>query len=242
MRTMPPLEGSLAEVPLLTEDEAERAWRGVHELRPRWTRRDPTLPFFTLGAASYLDATNGRFAAYRDLARSYNPLLRKHFDWLLERLAEAFSRHVGKPAVYADALALPGFHIFQAHPAFAADAASVHYDLQYQGIDWNAIGPVDTSDQRSLTLAIRLPAAGAGLRIWDIDAREMAALAPERQRERRAANRRPTTVAYRVGRLVIHSGHHLHQIAAMRDQAPDDERVTLQAHAVSGPEHWVIYW
>ncbi len=242
MGIMPPLEGSLAEVPLLTDEECERAWRDVHELRPRWIRRDAALPFFTLGAASYLDATSGRYAAYRELARATNPLLRDRFGWLLERLADAVARHVGKPAVYADDLALPGFHVFLAHPAFAGDTASIHYDLQYQGIDWSAVGTVDTSDQRSLTLAIRLPCAGAGLRIWDVDARDMASLSPEEQRRRRAERRHPRTVAYRTGCLVIHSGHHLHQIAGMRDQRPDDERVTLQAHAASGPERWVVYW
>jgi len=236
------LEDSLEEVGLLTEDEAGRAWETVHELRPHWTRRHEQVPFFTLGAASYLDATNARFAAYQDRALESNIILRQRFGWLLDRLAAAVSELVGKPAVYSDRLALPGFHVFLADPAFAADTASIHYDLQYQGIDWKEIGPVDTSDQRSLTLPIRLPAAGAGLRMWDIDAREMAVVSPEEQRARKAANRLPRYVPYRVGRLVVHSGHHLHQIAGMRDQRPDDERVTLQAHAVAGPDHWVIYW
>ncbi len=239
---MASLRDSLSEIPLLSEAETERAWRSVHELRPHWIQRHEELPFFTLGAASYLDATNGRFAAYQERARLSNPLLSEHFEWLLARLAAGFSDQVGKPAVYSEHLALPGFHVFLADPAFGKETASIHCDLQYQGIDWSQVGEVDTRDQRSLTLSIRLPAAGGGLRIWDIDSREMALLSPEEQRERRSANRSPSFIPYKPGWLVIHSGHHLHQIAAMKEQRPEDERVTLQAHAVSASDRWVVYW
>lgn len=236
------LDGSVHEIPLLDEGEAERACNRVHELRSHWVQRHDELPFFTLGAASYLDATNGHTEAYREKARRFNPLLREHFGWLLDRLVRGFSAHVGRPAVFDERLALPGFHVFLAHPAFAANTASIHYDLQYQSIDWTEVGAVNADEQRSLTLAIRLPASGAGLRIWDIDAREMAALDPEAQREWRAAHRRPTRIRYRVGTLLVHSGHHLHQIAPLEDQRPDDQRVTLQAHALPAGDRWVLYW
>ena len=227
---------------MLTEREATKACGIVHELRDHWIHRHAVLPFYTLGAASYLDATGGRFAAYQELARRSNPVLAEHFGWLFNRVRQGFESLVGKPVSFGDRLALPGFHVFLAHPAFTEATASIHYDLQYQGIDWSEVGAVDTADQRSLTLSVSLPAAGAGLRIWDIDAREMARLTVEEQRARRAANRQPTYVPYTVGSLVIHTGHHLHQIAPLRDQRPEDERITLQAHAVPTGDRWVMYW
>ena len=236
------LEGSVHEIRLLDDGEADRVWAKVHDLRTDWVQRHDELPFFTLGAASYLDATNGRFADYQAKARRFNPLLREHFGWLLDRLAERFSEHVGRTAFYDERLALPGFHVFLAHPAFASNTASVHYDLQYQSIDWTEIGAANADEQRSLTLAVRLPASGAGLRIWDIDARDMAGLDPDAQRDWRAAHRRPTRVRYGTGLLLVHSGHHLHQIAPLEDQRPGDERVTLQAHGLPVGDRWLLYW
>ncbi len=239
---MPTLQESIQQVAVLNAAEAERAWRTVHELREHWVPRRGEIPFYTLGAASYLDAANGHFAAYQERARHTNPLLAEHFGWLLDRLAEAFSRLVNWPVFYSDRLALPGFHVFLSHPSFATEASSIHHDLQYQSIDWSEIGVIDPTQQRSLTLSVRLPASGAGLRIWDLDVLEMAKMSEEQQRAWGAAHRKPIYVPYQVGTLLIHGGHRLHQIAPIKDQRPEDERVTLQAHALPAGDRWVMYW
>jgi hypothetical protein len=48
-------------------------------------------PFFTLGAASYLDARKGQFAHYQSLARQGNPELAATFGWVHEKLRRAVS-------------------------------------------------------------------------------------------------------------------------------------------------------
>ena len=47
-----------------------------------------------------------------------------------------------------------------------------------------------------------------------------------------------------MGVMAIHSGHLFHQIAPFVDPLPDDERLTLQAHAlpVNEGERWIVYW
>ena len=81
----------------------------VHAARPRRTRRDSVHPFFTLRAASYLDARKGQFAPYQSLAREGNPVLAATFGWVHEKLREAVSTVVGSEVRYDDRLALPGF-------------------------------------------------------------------------------------------------------------------------------------
>ena len=96
-------------IPVLDAAEVARVHADVHAARPRWTRRDPVHPFFTLGAASYRDARKGQFAHYQSLARAGNPELAATFGWVHEKLRRAVSGVVGSEARYDDRLALPGF-------------------------------------------------------------------------------------------------------------------------------------
>lgn len=41
---------------LLTEEECSKVLSTVYELKEFWLKRNPDIPFYTLGAASYLDA------------------------------------------------------------------------------------------------------------------------------------------------------------------------------------------
>src|SRR5688572_18170393 len=145
-------------IPVLDAAEVARVHADVHAARPHWTRRDPVHPFFTLGAASYLDARKGQFAHYQALARAGNPALAETFGWVHEKLRRAVSAVVGSEARYDDRLALPGFHVHLRDPAQVIPPASIHFDLQFELIDWGQIGVADGREQLSLTLAIALPA------------------------------------------------------------------------------------
>ena len=57
-----------------------------------------------------------------------------------------------------------------------------------------------------------------------------------------AKSRTRTFHPYTPGVLMLHSGHTLHQIAAVDKAYPDDERITLQAHGLHCDGGWTIYW
>lgn len=232
------------EVEILTATECGRVHEAVHDLRGAWTRRRPGLPFFTLGAASYLDAAQDGFIAYVERAAVTNPVLASHFGWLQERLLEAVSDLVGAPAVHAPVFALPGFHIFEYHQGFARPIASKHFDLQYERLNWTGIGEPEPERQLSLTLSIRLPSGGAALRLWHVGWDEVRNADADERRRLAAAHRTPELRPYNEGRLAVHSGHLLHQIAPFTDPRPGDERLTLQAHAlpVDSGDRWIVYW
>jgi hypothetical protein len=230
------------ELTLISRTEQDRVRSDVFALRKLWTKRLEEVPFFTLGAASYLDSKDGQFAAYREHARRLNPELWQRFDWLYRKLAKALEQEKGERVFFEpEHLALPGFHIFLSDPRFS-EPASVHFDLQYEHIDWSAWSGTDLSRQLSLTLSIRLPAKGAGLMLWDIHHLQLQGLPEEERKRILQENRTPTFHRYREGDLIMHSGHKLHQIAPMRDMLPDDERITLQAHAMPTDEGWLLYW
>jgi hypothetical protein len=118
----------------------------------------------------------------------------------------------------------------------------VHFDLQGALHDWAAVGGVDLGRQVSATLPISLPRKGAGLRIWNVDKRRIDAMRPEARQRWMAENRRCETHAYAPGRIALHSGYLLHQMAPMPGMAAQDERITLQAHAAPGADGWLLYW
>ncbi len=228
---------------LLTPPECEAVAAALHDLSPHWTRRDTELPFFTLGAASYLDATNGRADEYRRKAQLKNPILIATFDWLHQRLAESLSKALGERCFYdpTGALARPGFHIFQSHEAFTRPIASIHFDQQYENVDFSHFPNATFDAHLSVTLAIRLPKSGAGLTFWPIHYRDLAAL-PKEQRRVRLTGLTPTEHPYQEGWAVAHSGHQLHQITPARSMERGDERITLQAHGVRVGDGIVLYW
>jgi hypothetical protein len=226
---------------LLSREECGAVRSSVMALRDNWLQRDPQLPFFTLGAASYLDAKTDR-EDYRAKAREFNPLLSRHFGWLYEKLAAQLASHFAAPVSYAAALALPGYHVYLAHPVFEKPIASIHCDTQYSLHDWSGAGRADFTRPMSFTLSIALPQCGGGLNTWDeLQYEELAGLTPQAL-ARRLEGSAPRYIDYEVGQLVLHSGHVVHQAAPAARIVEGDKRITLQGHALSCDGEWVLYW
>ena len=225
---------------LLDTQQCECVVEEILALRAHWTARDESVPFFTLGAASYLDARQSE-SAYRRQAVELNPLLRERFGWLLERVRDKVSEQTGLLAEWAPAAAVPGFHIFLACWVFTLAPSAIHFDTQHRLLDWTGIPDPDFSDILSYTLPVQLPRTGGGLNVWNIDQRNF----PDtRSKEFFDAARglRPTYRAYRVGELVMHSGNLLHQMAATARMHDDDRRITLQGHGIRAGGRIYLYW
>lgn len=231
---------NIARLELLDRDECETARASVFELRDRWLRRDPELPFFTLGAASYLDARPDP-QNYYSIVRDFNPLLSRRFAWLYEKLAARLAAHWGARVKYAPDLALPGYHVYLAHPVFEQPVASIHCDTQYQLLDWTRVESADFVNPMSFTLSIALPQCGGGLNIWPQHYGELVGRDPG-TRANNTGSRTPDYFPYALGELALHSGHMVHQAAPARRLREGDERITLQGHALACGDTWILYW
>jgi hypothetical protein len=169
----------------------------------------------------------------------------RHFGGLLNQVATAIATTLEQSATYEHILAVPGFHIFDTAAIPRAPTASVHFDLQYQQIDWALQGGADPASAISFTLPILLPKGGAGLNFWDVTLGEMRYLQNYgfvrsvgdvvRLRERKR-------LPYRLGTLVMHSGHLLHQIGETSEVAARDQRITLQGHGMLSGGRIKLYW
>jgi hypothetical protein len=237
----------LTQIPVLDPGECEMVAAGVCDLRSQWVPRggQPTS-FFTLGVASYQDlASAAAGIPQRDYYREApicNALIAGKFGWLLRRVQDALGELLGTGTQFSPHLALPGFHIFDYHAIPTADVASIHFDLQYQLIDWSDNGPApDFTQPISFTLPARLPAGGGGINGWDLTYEEMI-LGRHFDLSVFLGTRRKTFHRYSLGTLAIHSGHRLHQIAGVSDVRPGDQRITLQGHGVRRGRDWVLYW
>ncbi|MGI8745777.1 MAG: hypothetical protein ACR2NN_25015 [Bryobacteraceae bacterium] len=230
---------TIQDLEILSEQECSELRDLLFRLRTSWLKRNPALPFFTLGAASYLDAVSGR-EGYCDKALRFNPILRENMDWLYRRVQGALEPVLGSPVRYAENLALPGFHIYLSSKVFEKPIASIHCDSQYNLHEWN-YPDADLTQPISFTLSIALPKNGGGLNVWDVNYQDIAGLTPP-EIAGLMSSRKPVYHSYRVGHLVLHSGHVVHQAAPGVDVQPEDERITLQGHGLYANGAWQLYW
>lgn len=206
-------------LPILDRAACEDWVLAVSLLSGHWRRRHAVVPFYTLGQAAYLDGDSGDYHD-RGERRRNNTLLRSRFLPLLERVAHALQPWAGLPMKLATMeAALPGFHIYLPHPAFAGPVAKRHRDFQYlQAFPGCAVGPGDVF---SFTLPLSNP-DGSGLTLWP------------------TAESEPIRLLYGVGELVVHDGlsDHRADLACNGDL----ERITLQGHGLRRGDHFLLYW
>jgi hypothetical protein len=209
----------------MLDEAASQAWANlVLSMPSQWTQRHPSVPFFTLGMAAYLDAKSSpampsSIYAQRSVRDASNAILMAHFEPLYGLLCLAIGQYFGVNAhLIADQAALPGFHIHQPHPVFANEVASVHRDLQFQ-----QVFPLESFEPHEVftfTLPLSIP-PGAGLNLW---------IKGEKQFH-----------PYRAGELVIHSGLQTHQ-AALCCSGTVAPRIALQGHGVLRKNTTALYW
>jgi hypothetical protein len=226
----------------LERKESQSVLSEIHSLRSHWVARmGESLPFFTLGSASYLDSGFDSDFGYKKKVKRTNPLLKEHFLWLYQKIQETLMAYTGQKVLFDETLAYPGFHIFEYSPYFKEAVASVHFDLQFESISWDSYQKIEKDKTLSFTLPITLPKAGGGLLYWNLSyeiGKEMSDDEIDAYTTKTAANYIP----YEIGKLVVHKGQILHQIAPAKNMEPKDERITLQGHALFCDGAYRIYW
>jgi hypothetical protein len=205
-------------------------------LRDRRPERPGT--FITYGRAAYIDAGRPDSDPERDyhaIVEAENELLERLLGDLYPRLLAKLEELLGEPAVYApELLALPGIHLFRGEGITSASGSGSHFDVQFQPLRFPR--PPDDAQPISVTLPLRLPAGGSGLRIHPLTYTDFL-------RGGRVAREPSIYEEYEVGVLVVHRGLFLHGIAApRRDFGPEEERITLQCHGIRAGGTWFIYW
>lgn len=197
-----------------------------------------TTCFYTLGHAAYRDCRDPvNRLRYFEGAPHLNELLVDHFRPLYQSVIARLEATLGEPCTLAEWQAIPGFHVWleSGIPRRGFDVGSVHFDLQYLDNGLRGDQRPTAADVVSLTLPIRLPRAGGGLNVWDIEY-------PQPAGSEIWPFARMTQIHYEIGTLVLHTGHELHQIAPVKSMVAGDERICLQGHAMRQNGRWLLYW
>ena len=234
------MRDTISSVSVLTQQECREVRSVVYELKEFWLKRNPFIPFYTLGAASYLDAAKDQ-QEYYTKAQIYNPILSERLGWLYKRLANVLAQSLQAPISYQHSLAMPGFHVYLACRLFEQPIASIHCDSQYKLVNWNFPNETDFNNPISFTLAISLPKFGGGLNIWNLHYQEILQIS-NAEFVQLIKSKAKSYYPYQVGQLILHSGHTVHQVAPARDIQLNDERITLQGHAIFSQSRWQLYW
>lgn len=229
--------GLISRHEVLRSRECETVRDQVFALEKHWKSRSDVGGFFTLGAASYLDAVGSR-DVYLEEARKTGPSLWASFDWLYERVRKGFAGLFGQPVSYTEDCALPGFHIFEYQGVDQTNdkpSSRAHFDMQ-----WMHAMPVSRPEETlSFTLPIEEPSGGSSMEVWPV---RCDAVRPDFNALKYAAIYPSQTIRYSRGEMVVHDGLRLHAIGLASIAAPRGYRITLQGHGVRGSEGWKLYW
>ncbi|MCA9549755.1 MAG: hypothetical protein KC933_06945 [Myxococcales bacterium] len=231
----------LARRPLLDPTECAATMELVLAHRKLWTPRHDSLPSFTLGAAAYLDVPRHGIHTYIMRAVRNNKILRRELEWLFRRLTEAMAALLEAPVEVTPRFAVPGFHIFEYHLDLGQLQPRLHFDLQAFHLDFPTAAAADPARRLSFTVAVAMPADGAGLHTWPIKHGEVQDTS-DSGLAAAAAKTTSTYHPYALGELFVHDGSHLHQIAADRRGVPGESRVTFQGHGLEVDGVWQLYW
>ncbi len=226
---------------LLNTNESAEIANKVRSLQEHWVNRGGyfAYPFFSLGAASYMDAYEDPERYYK-WAEKFNPILEENFAPLYLKVQNFFEEYLKHKCSYKKDFAIPGFHIFAGDEIFEITVASRHCDLQYELLNWKEMR-FDPKDALSFTLYIQLPKNGGGMYVWDYSYDDLKDLSTE-DRKNKLDDSKPHYAKFNTGEIVIHSGLKYHQIAAMTEPDESDMRISLQGHMIKSNDTYYMYW
>ncbi|MBT9317725.1 hypothetical protein [Leptothoe spongobia] len=237
-------------IPILNEEECKEVRDNLYALRSYWIKRSYDTPcnFFTLGVATYLDASESQNVneTYHQRLRLYNSILSEYFGCLLEKIRRSLQEYLNSPVTYTKSFALPGFHIFLAPSLSSIPQSEPHFDRQYHFLPWS--NALDRIEPISFTLAINLPKSGGGLDSWEVSQYTLnrayrCGLVHTIENYLKYVSRKEKIFhSYRIGYLFLHTRVFLHRISATQNLTLEDERITLQGHGVRIKGKWILYW
>ncbi|MEV4050147.1 hypothetical protein AB0J55_03075 [Amycolatopsis sp. NPDC049688] len=198
---------------------------------PAGLRRGDTPGLSTIGEAFYRNRERPGY--YAACARAENRLLYRHFRLVHERVAAFFEQRYGLPVVYAEDLAVPGFHLFEFPGPGEYAGGGWHVDALETQVPSLLARRADITAVVNFTVPFALPDGGSGL---DIEA-DVPGAPPGRR-----GGGVPVTVPYGTGTVVFTETELWHRISGSRCLTPGQRRVTYQGHGVRLGGRWLFFW
>jgi hypothetical protein len=225
--------GELFRTRLFTAAEALRIAALVDTV-PEGLRRSPGRRLAeggmtTIGEPLYVN--RHQLDYYTRCAREDNRRLYRHFSDAYERLAGFFEQRYHAPVVFAEELAVPGFHVFEYRQSGEYGGGGWHFDTVYLQVPFLAARCAEISGIVNFTLPVQVPGGGTGMELCDGGPGD-----DGRGRGVRVG------VPYLPGVMVFSEHEHWHRIADSRCLQHWERRITLQGHGVCFRGQWLLFW
>jgi hypothetical protein len=183
----------------------------------------------TIGEALYRN--RDRMDYYTRCARADNQRLYQHFRGLYERVGLFFEQRYSAPVVFADQLAVPGFHVFDYPQRGVYDGGGWHFDSLYLQVPFLAAHRAEITAIVNFTLPIEVPSGGTGMDLCDEG--------PGDDGQGRGTR---VSTPYVPGVLVFNEREYWHRIGESRCLEDGERRITLQGHGVCFRSQWLLFW
>lgn len=225
--------GSAFSAPLFTPAEVAAVSAAVHDVpaalrRKCWDTSD-VGSMATIGEPLYRNRE--RLDYYAERARAENRPQYRHFRVAHERVATFFEHRYGLPVVYAEDLAVPGFHVFTFTRPGVYEGGGWHVDGLHDQVPYFAAHRHEVRGVVNFTVPFEVPDGGSGMDLED-----------DVPGSGRSGGGEAATVPYQPGVIVFTESEYWHRIAASHCHAPAQRRVTLQGHGVRFRDRWVLFW
>jgi hypothetical protein len=195
--------------------------------RPGWNFGGTGLQ--TIGEALYRNRQ--RFDHYAECARADNRPLYQHFRWVYERLAGFFEQRYRRPVVFAEDLAVPGFHLFEYSQAGDHDGGAWHFDLLADQVPFLADHRDEVEAVLNFTLPVEVPSGGTGMDLFD-----------DEPGPGRPGGGVGVSTPYVAGVLVFNEREYWHRIGGSTCRRDGERRITLQGHGVQFRGRVILFW
>jgi hypothetical protein len=172
-----------------------------------------------------------RLDYYARCARAENRILYRHFRMVHETVAGFFERRYGTPVVFAEELAVPGFHVFDYPEAGEHGGGSWHFDALHMQVPWLKAHVHEIGATVNFTLPIEVPTGGTGMDLFD----DEPGAGP-------AGGGVSTTSLYEPGVLLFTERDYWHRIGTSTSVLEAERRVTLQGHGVQFRGRLILFW
>lgn len=183
----------------------------------------------TIGEALYRN--RDRMDYYARCARAGNLHLYRHFRGVYEAVAGFFEQRYSAPVVFAEDLAIPGFHVFSYPRRGMHRGGGWHFDTLHLSVPFLAARRAQITAVVNFTLPVEVPSGGTGMDLCDGGPGD----------DGQGCGAR-IAAPYTPGVMVFSEHEYWHRIGDSTCCEDGERRITMQGHGVCFRDQWLLFW
>ena len=247
-----------------TKQEVLEILKTVDSIEDKWIKRQvsPTNFYYTLGNESFVDCVEGVIneSVIKEINKN-NLMLKENLHFMYTSVISKISEMFGKCELATD-IPIPGFFIYTERDGVQKrnnGIPNIHQDgkFEYLNYYWDTFKKVEHDSTFGFTVALQLPASGAGMCVWDEPDQGFYSNSEWANEVKRSnfylnpnsgnildtyiVNKIPNVIEYSVGKALVQQGAQYHSVAHGINLTQSDRRITLQGFGKKCDGIWRLY-